>query len=742
MLQKNKLFQLSLAAGAISVATFAALAGAYDWPLAPMDVQHNVSATFGECRGDRDHFHDGTDIPLGYGGEVRSVDNGTVLTIEGNIGANSYIRVGRYCYVHVDPHPDLHVGDTVQKGDVVGTTNDQSHIHFKDGGGASGTTIINALRPGGLEPFVDDYKPRVKNIWFYENGTSNRFPTAKVSGLVDIVAWACDTTDLSTYGTNNGVYSIGYEVFAEDETTLVWGPFFPYTFDTIPSSYYIDNVYFQGSGTSTYYYIVTNQISQDSFWDTRWVDPGHYKVVISCCDTRDNWNSGSAWVEVVEQDVSPPAVPTLASVVGTRQNSLDVTWQQGLDTDLKGYRLYHSLDGQTWVSNYDEEDLPDTVTRLGADSFQNGQSIFFRLTSVDSAAVPNESGASDIYGTRLTDTDPKVLVVDGFDRTSGIWTQTSHPFVLTHCRALDALETAFDCCANETVIDGTIDLDEYDAIVWVLGDESVEDSSFTPAEQALITAYLETGGNLFVSGSEVGYDLDEQGSAADSQFYRDILQADLVAGDAHSDEVVGMGGTIFDGLVFTFADSSQGLYGEEGPDAIEPSGGGQANLTYSGFPNFAGLDYTGPFGPGMTPGHLVYLGFPFEAILSDSIRIEVMGRVLSFFEISTGVPDHSTRDDALPGRFTLHQNHPNPFNPSTTISFSLPGPGPERTALRIFNILGQEVRTLLDGSLDPGAHALIWDGRDDAGRPVSSGIYFYTLRCGRLSQSRKMVLLR
>jgi hypothetical protein len=719
----------------------ASRARAYPWPLAPQDVQHNVSATFGECRQDRDHFHDGTDLPLGQGGAVLAVDDGTVLTIDPS-GSNAYIRVGRYCYLHVDPHPDLHVGDPIQEGDLVGTTNNQNHIHFKDGGGASGTTVINSLRPGGMEPFVDEYKPRVKAIWFYENGTANRFPTSKVTGLVDIVAWACDTTDLSAYGTNNGVYSIGYEVFAADETTSVHGPFFPYTFDTIPSSYYIDNVYFQGSSTSTYYYIITNQISHDSFWDTRWVDPGHYKVVISCCDTRDNWNSSSAWVEVVEQDVTPPAVPTLAAVIGSRQNSLDVTWQQGQDEDLKGYRLYHSLDGETWASNYDEEDLPDTVTRLGADSFQNDQSIYFRLASVDSAAVPNESGTSDIYGTRLTNTGPKVMVVDGFDRASGIWTETSHPFALTHCRALDELETAFDCCSNEAVLGGTIDLAEYDAVVWALGDESVEDSTFAPAEQALITAYLENGGNLFLSGSEVGYDLDEQGSAADSQFYHDILQADLVTGDAESDTVSGLAGTIFEGLSFSFADSSQGLYGEEGPDAIAPLGGGQANLTYAGTDYHAGLQYEGPFGTGTAPGRLVYLGFPFEAILSESMRTEVMGRVLDHFQVTTGVADEADPVAALPGRFALDQNHPNPFNPSTTITFSVPGPASGRTTLRIFNVLGQKVRTLVDGTLEPGAHTAAWDGRDDAGRPASSGIYFYTLRYGRHSRSRKMVLLR
>ncbi len=92
------------------------IAGAYPWPLAPMDVQHNISGTFCECRADRDHFHDGVDMPLGYGGAVLSVADGTVLGLD-PAGANAWIRVGRYAYVHVNPNPDLHVGDFVGQGE-------------------------------------------------------------------------------------------------------------------------------------------------------------------------------------------------------------------------------------------------------------------------------------------------------------------------------------------------------------------------------------------------------------------------------------------------------------------------------------------------------------------------------------------------------------------------------------------------------------------------------------------------
>lgn len=91
--------------------------------------------------------------------------------------------------------------------------------------------------------------------------------------------------------------------------------------------------------------------------------------------------------------------------------------------------------------------------------------------------------------------------------------------------------------------------------------------------------------------------------------------------------------------------------------------------------------------------------------------------------------------------FKLNQNYPNPFNPTTTISFSLPEAS--RVTLAVYNVLGQKVRTLINNQLaTAGFHAKQWDGRDDAGRQVASGIYFYKLEAGNFSSIKKMVLMK
>jgi len=90
--------------------------------------------------------------------------------------------------------------------------------------------------------------------------------------------------------------------------------------------------------------------------------------------------------------------------------------------------------------------------------------------------------------------------------------------------------------------------------------------------------------------------------------------------------------------------------------------------------------------------------------------------------------------------FSLAKNYPNPFNPETDISFSLP----ERTrvSLIIYNILGEKVKTLMTREMDAGTHTIHWDGRDETGNSVASGIYFYRLKTDSFDQTMKMVLMK
>ncbi len=100
--------------------------------------------------------------------------------------------------------------------------------------------------------------------------------------------------------------------------------------------------------------------------------------------------------------------------------------------------------------------------------------------------------------------------------------------------------------------------------------------------------------------------------------------------------------------------------------------------------------------------------------------------------------------DILPASFQLEQNYPNPFNPSTSIWFDLPTRA--KVTLTVFNLLGQEVSTLVDEDLPAGRHLSTWDGHSDNGAPVASGIYFYKLIAdaddNKFVETKKMMLLK
>ncbi|MBK7671268.1 MAG: alpha-amylase [bacterium] len=93
-----------------------------------------------------------------------------------------------------------------------------------------------------------------------------------------------------------------------------------------------------------------------------------------------------------------------------------------------------------------------------------------------------------------------------------------------------------------------------------------------------------------------------------------------------------------------------------------------------------------------------------------------------------------------PARVVLHLAVPNPFNPETTLSFSLPVPGHAR--LRIFDVRGHLVRNLLDEPREAGRHSVVWDGRDDQARPLTSGVYFGRIEAGAFAATERMVLLK
>ncbi|KAB2878693.1 T9SS type A sorting domain-containing protein [bacterium] len=118
----------------------------------------------------------------------------------------------------------------------------------------------------------------------------------------------------------------------------------------------------------------------------------------------------------------------------------------------------------------------------------------------------------------------------------------------------------------------------------------------------------------------------------------------------------------------------------------------------------------------------------------------VNGKVAALFKGSRVAVFYNPDYVYVPKEFTLSQNYPNPFNPSTTIRYEVPSEG--RVVLKVYNLLGQEVRTLANTTQGRGVYHVQWDGKDQMGRSVASGVYLYRLEAGNIVKSKKMLFIK
>ncbi len=318
-----------------------------------------------------------------------------------------------------------------------------------------------------------------------------------------------------------------------------------------------------------------------------------------------------------------------------------------------GYMVYGSTDGYgfdggTFVGG----GASTSHTFTGLDPAEGA--YYFKVAAVNAGG---ESPASEVVAAIPNVGTKDILIVNGFDRIGRTQNpvqagaervrprqSNSYDYAVQMASAIEASSPALvvDTASNEDVIAGTVNLGDYDSVFWILGEESSADDTFNGTEQALVASYLAGGGKLFVSGAEIGWDLDNLGNGV--AFYNGQLRANYVADDANTFNVQGVAGSIFDGLSFSFDDGSQ-FYDVNFPDVISPLGGATTALNYVGG---TGGGAAIQFESGGV-GQLVNFGFPFETITDPAMRNAVMGNIIQFFGIAaeTGDFDQDTDIDGF-----------------------------------------------------------------------------------------------
>jgi spore germination protein YaaH len=448
---------------------------------------------------------------------------------------------------------------------------------------------------------------------------------------------------------------------------------------------------------------------------------------------HDIWDALQVYATGVTP-LSTPRLPRLASVVNAStlsEGKAVVWWYSNGQSFVKGYRLFMSRDGITWSAPVAAEStLTSAVTSYTLSGLGIDAVYYFKLVAVDSSGT-KISDTSDTYGVR-TGSGKRYLIVDGFDRYGGTgsWQKPEHDFARYYGDPLASLNRYFDCAANETVAGGNISLSSYDGVIWFDGDESTANETFNTTEQNIIQAYLQSGGKMFVTGSEIGWDLYGASSAtsADKAFYNNYLKANWGGDKSNTLQVTGVAGTPFAGDTAQFGQT----YPEDYPDYFSPAGGAVAVLQYDATQT-AGIYYAAPFGTSANAGRLMYIGFPFETIASLSQRTTLMSGIVTFLESTTTAVQQDNM--AAPKEFTLQQNYPNPFNPTTHLRFTIADF--RFVTLKIYDVLGREAATLVNERKSPGTYEVSFDGSRFA-----SGVYFYTLRAGNFVETKKMLMIK
>ena len=133
-------------------------------------------------------------------------------------------------------------------------------------------------------------------------------------------------------------------------------------------------------------------------------------------------------------------------------------------------------------------------------------------------------------------------------------------------------------------------------------------------------------------------------------------------------------------------------------------------------------------------------GIEWDVSVTDGVAEVTSGNGALTLGVNASAAVLSINGELLPEVFALHQNHPNPFNPVTTLRYDLPENG--HVNITIYDMLGREVKTLVNQTQDAGYRSIIWDATNDYGKPVSAGIYLYQIQAGEYISTKKMVLLK
>lgn len=450
---------------------------------------------------------------------------------------------------------------------------------------------------------------------------------------------------------------------------------------------------------------------------------GDYTIKLVITDDEMKTSTLSKTIQI---KTTPPDIPVLLSVESFNDyKGASIKWKKSTKTSLKGYRLYYSTDLEKENIHLlaDTNILKPDMVQFNIDSITDSYIYNFWMTAVNIA--DSESESSDVYGIMNYpfDVNKKLLIVDGFKRRSS-YSKPSHDFAASkYLQALKDVNAHVDVttCFNEPIITGDIKLEDYEIVLWFLGDESTVDETFSSYEQNKVKDFLNAGGKLFVTGSEIGWDIDYKGSSTDKDFYNNYLKARFISdGAIGRSPARGIVDSEFEGVTLHYGE----VYVEDYPDVIEATEGAK-NILYYNEGSIAGIAYKGNFGSGTETGAVVNIAFPLETV-SNKWEIKLfIERLLLYFDTTVGTSEISGYQKDLKIKV-----YPTMAEDKVFIQSNLDNEN--EMEVKIFDINGNKIIT---SSLFIKQNEIMNISTSN----LKNGIYIISIRVGDSSRSFKIV---
>lgn len=349
-----------------------------------------------------------------------------------------------------------------------------------------------------------------------------------------------------------------------------------------------------------------------------------------------------------------PEPPTHLIAVNKTNGTIEVSWKAPRFGGIYGnqaiaYKVYISQNGNGFANGI--------VSKRNSFTFENpkeGTVYYFKVTATNEGG---ESFSTAIVAARTPDRGlvaVPFLIVDGFDRLDRslaviinesspryaplgktrrlfIEQMNNYNYAVQHATSLAANGKSFDGATNEAVADRMIQLTNYSSVDWFLGRESSKDATLDDTEQALLKAYLNDGGNLIISGSELAFDLVKKNKGKD--FYQNYLKADFKGDDAGVTHFVSFVNDQFGGIDGKLINHEYGAYQLKSPDFIQPLNGSQSILKYKNGQT-AATAFKRHYG-------VVNFAFPLETIGDETIRNNLFQKSIAYLNY----PVQSTAND-------------------------------------------------------------------------------------------------